>query len=477
MSDPIDDEVPEEESLQQPAAERRPQEPAQHITIQTPLDRPEFDWFIEEYMKRLGLTDRKEAAISLTQMFYGMGLDPYADLKEVQASMHQLNDMLQTLPNTPQSMRVKDTLSAAYSVEAGKQMLNRLPKTSGQDPFQDRLEKLMDRYLPMILAMNMMKGMMSGDMPQQQQKQQQPAAFEMPPEYKAQMEAIQAQLATTQNMLQAQQEEKRQKEHDDLIISSMHETFAPQIDAINQQISALAQNVQAVAEIKTKDPEPTDAMKDITRELTELRAALSSKQEAKSLSLGDVETVIGAIESIEKRIKKEAPAGEFDWKTATMSTISEIGKEAIGAFRDIQQSRPVAPQYQQPPLPAGTPQQPPATHQKNDKQIAVQKLQSYIMQNLKNNIQQIVMEDATKALGLTPQQILEAYNELKAAGWITDKQPAVAPQTQAAQASITPTQAPTPAPAQTRNNQPVASTPAGAAIENRFDANSPFLER
>ena len=51
--------------------QRQPERP-QVVTIQTPLDRPEFDWFLDQYMKKLGIQDRKQAAISLTNMFYDM---------------------------------------------------------------------------------------------------------------------------------------------------------------------------------------------------------------------------------------------------------------------------------------------------------------------------------------------------------------------------------------------------------------------
>jgi phage host-nuclease inhibitor protein Gam len=466
----------ENEEIEQPAAPKTQERP-QNVIIQTPLDRPEFNWFIEEYMRRLGLSDRKEAALSLTNMFYDMGLDPYADLKEVQAALQQMNVILQSLPNTPQAMRVKDTLGAVYSAEAGKAMLNRLPKTHGDDPFEDRLEKVMDRYMPMILMMNMMKGMASGEMPQQRERQNEPPpTFEIPPEYKAKMDNIEAQLAQTQALLQQQTEEKRQKEHDELIITSVNQSFAPQLEALHAEVSSLTQNLQAMAQVKVTEAPSSDSMKEITRKLDDLQSQLSLKKESAKLSLDDVSTVLGTLETIEARIKKEVPAGEFDWKTGALNSISEIGKEVIGAVRDLNIARVNAPQASPSMAPQGMQQQSANLQPATDKQVAIQKLQNYIMQNLQKGIQEIRMEEATKALGLTPQQVLEAYNELQKAGYIKQSGAAPQPQKPPAAAPNQPTPPPS-APPPTSNAAPVASTPSGAAIENRFDEHSPFLER
>lgn len=51
----------EEPHVQEPEKPERPQ----IIEIKTPLDRPEFDFFVSTYMKKLGLTDKKQAAIQL----------------------------------------------------------------------------------------------------------------------------------------------------------------------------------------------------------------------------------------------------------------------------------------------------------------------------------------------------------------------------------------------------------------------------
>jgi DNA-binding transcriptional MocR family regulator len=93
------------------------------------------------------------------------------------------------------------------------------------------------------------------------------------------------------------------------------------------------------------------------------------------------------------------------------------------------------------------------------------------------------MDEAQKDLRLAPQEILEAYNELVTEGWIKGKPDTTKtgpPQNQQSQ----------PPPIQPGPQQPhqpqqqvnayeeaVSKLPPGEVPRDRFDANSPFLER
>ena len=177
-----------------------------------PVDRPEFDFFLQTYMNKVGLKDKKQAAIQLSNMLYDIGLDPYADLKDLQGTLNQMNEMIRGLPDTPQALQVKDTLSAMYTNKVGQAMLKRIPQTGPTtDPGIDRMQAMMDRYMPMIIAMNTMAKMASmGSEPQQQQQpqQRQPEKAEIPEEFKEEMESIRNQLEETQALLRQQAEER-----------------------------------------------------------------------------------------------------------------------------------------------------------------------------------------------------------------------------------------------------------------------------
>jgi DNA-binding transcriptional MocR family regulator len=119
----------------------------------------------------------------------------------------------------------------------------------------------------------------------------------------------------------------------------------------------------------------------------------------------------------------------------------------------------------------------------NRKQIAKQKLQSYIMKNLAKGVGELRVDEAQRDLQLAPQEILDAYNELVKEGWIKGKPDANKP-------GPTPNQPPPQQPPQAGQQQPpqppqqpnayeeaVSKLPPGEVPRDRFDANSPFLER
>jgi len=171
------------------------------------------------------------------------------------------------------------------------------------------------------------------------------------------------------------------------------------------------------------------------------------------------------IQTLEGRLKKETPAGEFDWRTATVNTLGEIGKEAVSVFKEVQAAR-------QPTQMAPTSQQSMANPQQ---QIALQKLQNYIMQNIQKGVNELRLNEAQKALGLSQQEIMTAYNELVKQGWIEPKTqqqntPPIQPMQPQPQAQ--PQQQPQEAPPQL----PQPTLQEAGVIRERFPRDAAFLE-
>ena len=461
---------------EQPPEQAAPERPS-FVTIQTPLDRPEFDFFLTQYMNKLGLKDKRQAAIQLTNLLYDSGLDPYSDLKELQGTIQQVTSLLQSLPDSPQAQSVKDTVGAVYTAKVGQALMKKIPQlASGSDATADRFEKMMDKYMPYIIFMgNMSKMMNTGTESNVQQQPAKAAAAEIPPEVKERMENMEKQLMETQNLLKEQAEEKKQREHDEHLIASVNASFTPQIASLQQTVESLTSSMAAKAAEPPPRTEPTPEMAAITREIEGMKNSLVQKEKT-GLNLTDLETVMTTIESIEKRIKREVPAGEFDWKSTTISTLGEIGKEVVGALKENQTFKNQ--QYAQ--APQGN-MGPPSVE--NRKQIAKQKLQSYILKNLSKGVGELRMDEAQRDLQLAPQEILEAYNELVREGWIKGKPDATQqgpPQNQQSQGPQG--QPGTPAPSQPPQQpnayeEAVKKLPPGEVPRDRFDANTPFLER
>jgi len=406
-----------EESQEQPEGEKtepteqvKPEHPPQVVEIHTPLDRPEFDWFIDRFMEKLGLTDKKQTAIMLTNMFYDMGLDPYADLQDVQKAMQEMNALLKQLPNTPTAMKVKDTLGGTMAARAGRTMLQMMPKVRGTDPMMDRMERILDKYAPMIMGMRTMAEMMRQDYnPPTRQTQEDPA---MKQEVNMLKESVLGLKETFRSMLETQKEKS--------LMDNITKQTMSQLAPLQTQIQAIQDQLSAIAQKQTQPTEgaSTSELNEISRNLKEAVDKLGEKAGAKALTVADVDPLLNLLERLEKYAKKE-PAGEFDWRTATVSTLGEIGTEAIKAVKEIESAKAGGGGIET--STAGVTVQTP----KNPEMQAIIKrqVQNYVMQRMKAGATTMNIQEAASTLGLTPQQVMWAYQTLMSEGWIHVKTP------------------------------------------------------
>jgi chromosome segregation ATPase len=337
-----------------------------------------------------------------------------------------------------------------------------MPKANTQDPMQDRIDKIMDKFVPMILTFKMLGQLMTEDTPRQKSQQDSNQKAELPPEYKEQMAAIQAQLAATQALLEQQSQERKRKEEHDELVNTMQASFNPQIDALRNQVEALTASL-AAKELETKtQPQVSNEYREIATQLQQAVDKLGQKEAASKLNLDGMNTFLGTLETLEKRLKKE-PTGDFDWKAATVSTLGEIGKEAVSVFREVQASRPQ--QYQNQMQPAA------AAPQQDRYKVAKRQVQGYIMKLIDEGATQLNMIEAAKQLGLTAQEVNQVYSDLVAEGWI--KQPAAQAAQQAPQMQPAPQQQP-----QTQIQPPTQPQPQGGTTPDAAGTtNQPFQER
>jgi len=394
-------EAEEEEATIEATPEAAPSRPPTVVQIRTPLDRPEFDYFLTTFMKKMGLKDKTQAAITLTNMFYDMGLDPYADLKDVQQAMHEMNLMLKGLPDTPVTTRVKDTVGGIIAARTGRAMLQRVPRIGGQDAMMDRMERIMDKYMPLIASMRMIGETMRME-PSAQTK---PA--EVPESLKNELGTLKQELAEIKGALKSTQEAEKEKLLAESIVKTINAQVMPLIKDVQTKVEALSQQVSTPPPpVETERSETLDGIR------KELQAAVDKMGEvagAKQVTLQDVDALVGVIEKLEKFYKKE-PAGEFDWKAQAISAATEIGKEFVSAVKEIETSKASSAGTQQVMQPA-----PPSVEMQN---VIKRQVQNYIMQRLKTGAATMNLKECAQALGLTVQQVAWAYQTLMAEGWI-----------------------------------------------------------
>lgn len=400
-----------EEGKQEPTEEaettkeEKSERPAPVVEIHTPLDRPEFDWFISRFMEKLGLSDRKQTAIMLTNMFYDMGLDPYADLQDVQKAMQEMNVLLKQLPNTPTAMKVKDTLGGMMAAKAGRTMLQTMPKVRGTDPMMDRMERVLDKYMPMMMSMKAISEIMKPDYSQTRQKDEVPEAMKQ--EINVLKENVQAMRETFKSMMDTQR--------DKALMETITRQTITQLTPLQTQIHAMQQQLSAMAEKTHPAEASTTELHEVSRNLKDAVDKLGEKAGAKALTIADVDPILVLLERLEKYSKKE-PTGEFDWKTQTVSTLGEIGTEAIKAVKEIQSVK-TGGGIEASGVMAQTPKNP------EMQAIIKRQVQNYIMQRMKTGAITMNIMEAAANLGLTSQQVMWAYQTLMQEGWINVKTP------------------------------------------------------
>lgn len=398
-----------EEEPQEPREQAASTRPAQVVEIRTPLDRPEFDFFLDTFMKRMGLSDRKQSAIMLTNMFYDMGLDPYSELKDLQSAMEEMNKLIKNLPNTPASMAVKDTLGAQMAVKTGRALLSSVPQLRNQDPMLDRVEKMMDKYMPMIMGMRMVTQMMTAEPGERSQQKTQPST-EIPEAFKSEMDGLKEQVSTLTELMSKQRADEHEKAFGESVVASVNATILPQLQSLQAQVDAIAKQPPPPTA-----PDRTEEMKDISNSLKEAVDKLGEKAGAKQLTLADVDPLLGIIDKVQEKFKKE-PTGDMDWKAATVSTLGETLTEAVKAYREVEVTKANALAG----TAGGQPQvQPP---QNAEMQTVIKRqVQNYILQRLQTGAITMNIQEAARALGLTQEQVAWAYQTLMNEGWINVK--------------------------------------------------------
>jgi hypothetical protein len=226
------------------------------------------------------------------------------------------------------------------------------------------------------------------------------------------VEALKAEVSELRkavfDLLETMRSEKQaeaQKQFVEGVVKQTTDKIMPELQYVKEK---LAEYDKKIASGQRPD---TSALLEIKETLKETMDKIGEKVGAsgKTLSdvVSDVDKIMALFDSIEKRIKRGEGGGEVDYKTMAVSTIGEIGKELVSAYRDISSAK-VAGQYSPP-----QPETPSATMQN----IIKRQVQNYILNRMQAGATTINTQQAAQELGLTPGQIAWAYQELMREGW------------------------------------------------------------
>lgn len=231
------------------------------------------------------------------------------------------------------------------------------------------------------------------------------------------VESIKSELGELRKTVTALADIIKTKEQSEAQKTFLQEVGNQVSDQIMPELQAVSQRLEALEGQATSTPQPTAE----TAELREIRDSLKSvtdklgeKIGAKGLSLNDVTDLIDVIETLEKRLVKKGEGSEVDFKTMAVSTIGEMGKELITAYKEISTATKAE----------GAGAQPQETTPASAMQSIIKRqVQNYIVQRMEAGATTINVANAAQELALTPGQVAWAYNQLMKEGWFHVRTP------------------------------------------------------
>lgn len=202
--------------------------------------------------------------------------------------------------------------------------------------------------------------------------------------------------------LETQEAQEIQEAFAEGVVKNVNSQIRPELQSLGKRVEVIEQRSQ-------QTPIQENLGTELKTAIDNLGEKIATKAASQKITMDDLNPLLDLLDRIEKRTKKGEPPGEFDWRTLSINTAGELGKELITTFRDIEKSK--TSMGFQPGAP-GTPA--PQTPMRG---IIKSQVQGFIMQRLTAGATQLNLHEAAQQLGLTPQQVFQAYNDLQAEGW------------------------------------------------------------
>jgi len=401
-TDQMMEEAEKEERAEKEEAVEEREAPPQVIEIHAPppFHEKALEPFVDIFMEKRGLTDKKQAAVKLANVLWNMGYDPRRDIQNVTTYINNLSTVLNAIPDTDETAPVKGALLARGATDVSGMLKKAHFGTPGDE--MSEIKEILRYGMRINMAMRALDAAFRG----------------------GENTASNPEVATLKEQVKLLREklEKNEEKH------ALDEKLAPirqQMNAIMSRLDALttqpktaeepalSKEVKQMLDAMNKRLDALDQRYQFTQEIQGIRneiTALKTNLENKGKTPGDVSDVfdqaVKLMDKITEVTKKYGGSeGELDWRVAGISAASEIATEAIGAARDI---------YAQRPREVGEKPQP-KTEGISEK-IVERRLLSYIQQRAAEGAVAFNSLEAAKAIGVSEGSILNAYRRLKEKG-------------------------------------------------------------
>jgi len=380
---------------QQPVQEEVPPQVIE-IRPPPPFEGEGLDSIIEEYAKLRGLDDKRAAAVKLARVMFNMGVNPERYTKNVETYINNMSSLLEAIPDTEETIPVKGALLGKTAVEASRLIRKaHFPEESEDFDLQRDLAAVRRMALTLKMIDKVFGGGNEVGNKEVEMLKRKIESMEEKDKFQQMLNPLQMQI----QQIQKQLENLTNKPN----TSNVPEPLLAEIRRLNEKISAIETKYgltkeisdikQQISALATKPPPmPTTPTPTQPADPTQQLTSFIEKTTNLLNTLKDYSKVYG----------KES--GELDWRSVAISTIGEVGTEAIKAYREVQSKQKTATQTQ--------------TQGAVDP-IIERRVYNYAMRKIQEGANTLNTVEAAKELGLTPMQVWDALTTIKNKGLLS----------------------------------------------------------
>lgn len=383
---------PEEPQPQQQQEEAPPQ--VIEINPPPPFDSEGLDAVIEEFARLRGLDDKKTAAVKLARVMRNFGVNPDRYAKNVETYINNMSALLSAIPDTPETIPVKGALLGKTALEAS-QLIRKahFPEQAEDLELSRDLAAVRRLAITMKLLDNVFTGGSSKSSSEVEMLKRKVEDLEKRNQFQQMLEPLRQQINMIQQQIDKMMSSPPTASGVDRVLTEL-QNLNQRINQIENKYGLtkdLAEIKERIAQIENR-PQPAP--------VTVPTPQPSNPADQMSQVVDSLTKLYEKLVEFGKKYGKEA--GELDWRSVAISTIGEVGSEAIKAFKEAQKSSRTT-----------------QTQTTGVDPIIERRVYNYAIKKIQEGEKTLHIPRAAKELGLTPNQVWDALTSIKNKGLLS----------------------------------------------------------
>ncbi len=407
------------EGIEEAAVEETPIEEAIHAeeegppkTIELrpppPFAEEGLEPFIDYFMQARGLDDRKQAATKLARVLFNIGYNPQREIANVQTYVQNLSNVLAGIPETPETAGVKGSLLATGALDTSN-MLKKAHFGQGQDETEE-FQKMFRFAQKAKLTMKMLDNIFTGEENVKGSESEVVKGLVLKVERMEKRSEFEQQLNPIRDELKSLSTQ----------IGKLGEK-PPGAGEASPEITKLGERVDKLVETIGKQKEAdafTAGFNGLKEEFKVLGDALKAKGGTGSKDATTVfDQAVALMDKISEVTNKyggSGDGGDADWRAIAISTVGEIGTEAIHAAKEIMTAKGEGEGAEESKVTKDGGE----GKAKISQRIIDRKLLGYVQKHVAAGAFQLDSRVAAKELGVSSDDVIDSYKRLRDKGLI-----------------------------------------------------------